>query len=236
VWTYYGDALLNQGDSEGALKQYAQAISLDACAWTAHRFTADVLIKTGELEAAQTAAAHAVACNPEYTTAWATVDRVAIGRGGRLLIQSPLSLPTVETGEDGSPLVLLPDGLNVGSPDGAAWQAYALIANVEDFLSALISQGGLEVSFSSSASPLGQQRSAVQAGLDIWVAPETGSSSSPWSVLAAAQEAERLDAAILVLFLDEDLLPEFIAFREAHLDVMVAFVSENLVDVTAGSR
>lgn len=213
-YTWYGDVYFQLDKFEEAIGLYNLSLELDPCYWPAHRFTADVRFRQGMLEDAQSAAAKAVACNPDYTLGWNTLGAIADQRGRRLT-RVVVEKPVVNAGQDGAQIMLSGDAFAAPGFGGGVGLLYALsLASAEDGLS-----------------PLQAERHAVRQTL-LFVAeaedlpPET---RAFWQVMANAEADGYLDEAIFLLLLDDKLLPEYLAYRETNRQRLVDFVQKHLV-------
>ncbi len=94
-----------------------------------------------------------------------------------------------------------------------------------------------------------ERHAGVEGGLESESGSESGSESESvawteserpmlraWQLLAEASRYGVLDEAIFMLRLDESLLPEFLAFREAHLDRLIAYTATHLAPLDPDSE
>ncbi|MCB9793066.1 MAG: tetratricopeptide repeat protein [Alphaproteobacteria bacterium] len=214
-YTWYGDVWFAQRDFEHAIELYQKSIDLDPCFWPAHRFIADARAHQGRMDEALEDAARAVACNPSYGFGWSFLDALAIRAGGvslRVDTDKPTILPTPDGAE-----LLLPDGQRQAPGfQGGIGLLYATA----------------KVGAGDTLTPLQRERAAVRQVL-MFVRQSADQLPDEdlalWALLAQADAEGYLDEAIFVLLLDEDLLPEFLEYRERNLDRLVRYVRRYLV-------
>ena len=194
-WTYAGDAALAVGAVEDAAADYGKALELAPCYWVAHRFLADVLAREGDTAASHDHLVSAVACNPIYDLAWNDLERT-VGPGWRRVVAAPpADRATVTVTPDTDPETLV--GALLAKAPWAAWQDAASAA------------GG---------SALDQHRAGARAALvKLGELGELGPRSEGlWALLAQADAAGQLDAALFLSTADPDLLAEYPAWLAAH--------------------
>lgn len=77
-------------------------------------------------------------------------------------------------------------------------------------------------------SPFEQKRASVGAALVKWA--ELGTPEIPlWRALGNAYAAGHLDAAIYLLLMDQEMVPEFVAWRDAHVEELAGFVQGAMI-------
>jgi tetratricopeptide (TPR) repeat protein len=214
-WTWYGDGWFKRGDMEHALAAYDKAIQVNACNFVAHRFAADVQIRTGKVDEAVTHLVVAVSCNPMYEVGWSNLDG--------LVTEASLAfygMPVDKAEFAARPLAIEGPASEVQAAR-LAWQTYAKAL-------------GDVVHEMPNASPLAREREVVVRTLQAVegtlpkALPRTVA-LRPWVVLARARADDRLDTAILVLLLDMDLAPEFIEKHNASPADFIQFVARYLI-------
>ncbi|MCB9742619.1 MAG: tetratricopeptide repeat protein [Alphaproteobacteria bacterium] len=214
-YTWYGDVWFAQRDFEKAVDLYQQSLDLDPCFWPAHRFIADARAHQGRMDQALEEAARAVACNPSYGFGWTFLDALAMRAGGvslRVDVDKPAILPTPE----GAELLLPNEQHQAPGFRGGIGLLYATA----------------KVSAGDTLSPLQRERAAVR---QVLVFVRQSAAELPdedlaiWALLAQADAEGYLDEAIFVLLLDEDLLPEFLEYRDRNLERLVRYVRSYLV-------
>ena len=207
-WTYYGDTWFGLGDYAQARENYQRSLDLDPCFWPAHRFWANSLLQEGDLVGARDHTATAVACNPEYTIGWRFLEMI-VSEGGGTFGWQAVDKPALTTGEEGANIDLFTSGPFSG-PAGLVYQTTRA---------------------SSTGTPLEIERQAVEKTLTMF--DELSGGLDPlWQALAAARDAGYLDEAIFIFLLDEALLPEFLAHRDAHRDRLAAYVAAHLAPLS----
>lgn len=205
---YYGDTFFRTGDLDGAEREYRAALAIDPCDPVAWRFLADVHAKRGRADETWDAVLHTVACDPTYAAGWKDVAVVARNRGGELVL--PEGLPEAN-------VVVIAEGADSNALMNAMFPI-------------VVEQARATAVREATGSPLERARAGVLAGLELYERARQDMAELPlWSILAAARDAGRLDAAIFVLLLDRELVPEFVAWREPHVDEAMQLVSEQLV-------
>ena len=196
LWTYYSDTFFHEGDLEGAIAAYDHALEIEPCYWAARRFKGDALFKNGRQEEGIRWTASAIACNPTYETAW---SYLAGGMDPRVSRARGPGKPTF--GDDAIDLTLQTSG---------PWPLHIQV----------IYGGALAAELPSR---LDRERYAVGMVLDT-MEGRPGEGMELWQLLGEAEARGQLDPAIFVLLLDEALVPEFLDYREEHLDELTDFV------------
>ena len=214
-WVWYGDVSFLAGDDQRALDLYAHALRLDPCDWQANRVAAHALLRSGQDELATAASIRAVACNPDYDLGWRSLDRVVARRGGDLA-RVEVDKPVFRSPDQGQPAVSLP------TTDVPAWTMYATVRASLENMDAHESMALQALDVSTSA--LARDRAAVRAvlGSDLGQGPV-------WALLDEADATGQLDEAILVLLLEESLLPEYLAMRDADLARLERYIRDRLI-------
>lgn len=196
-WTWSGDAAFSLGAIQDALADYEHALSLEPCYWVAHRFAADVIFRTdGDRRQVYDHLVSAVACNPTYDLAWNDLEGL-VGPGWRRELLSPpadpsrVSISASGSGEDATKAL-------IAAAPWIAWSAQMEVAE---------------------GSALTRYRGAARAGLGLiapMLAEDNGATYGVWSLLAEADAADQLDAALFLLSDDTALLSEYLAWRAEH--------------------
>lgn len=212
-WTYYGDTYFSKGDYVQARAQYARALEASPCYWPALRFTADAYLKEGDLERAHDYAVAAVACNPDYGMGWSYLASVQESRGQPLSWLDVQKPPLPQEGEALS--VSVDGGGPFGGTAGLVWG-----------LARLNQDPG------APADPLGRERAATRAVIEMLRGGDGAALQAPdmalWRLLAEADAAGMLDEAILVLLLDEALVPQLLEMQAQEPTRIPTFIDRFL--------
>ncbi|MCK6525764.1 tetratricopeptide repeat protein [Myxococcota bacterium] len=212
--TMYGDAFFMMGDLPAARAQYDAAIALDPHDWTALRFRADAYIKEGDLTRGRVDAIASVAANPTYAFGWSYLEGLQLNTGGsfnHVRVQKPARVDP----KSGSPVI---SGDNLG---------------VINYQMSLLVAERVRSDPSAPLDPMELERMAVRMTIQSLVATDPGALDKPentlWRLLSEADAAGYLDEAIFVLWLDESIVPAFLAHRDAHRDRIEAYIGLYLV-------
>lgn len=215
-WTYSGDAALEVGAVSDALADYDKALSLAPCYWVAHRFAADVILRAGgELSRVYDHLVSATACNPTYDLAWNDLQTLVGDRWRRSLAEPPAEPGVISieasTGGEAAALALV---------QAAPWARWD------------------QAMKSNKGSALERQRAAVRAGLPLVVQlleVQPDLDLGVWSLWHEAEAAGLLDAAIFLASTDNELLGEYLDWREAHPGESEAWIRRTLAPFPAKS-
>lgn len=237
-WVDYADAYYSKEDYAKAKELFAKALEVDPWNRSGHRFLADTHANLRELDEAVHQAALAVASDPIYEAAWASLRGLAgaTNRDWRRVYGKKTGV-TASTGDGGKSVVTISlpaddpaattkdkkkgkkakgkKGSDDPATDSDAWTYYGIFK-----ASAL---GG-------STSALEIEHAAVAMTLEaVRERGEPSSASAPfWSMMDRAERAGYLDEAIFLHMLDEPLAKEYPAFRDGHRDRLTAYL-ENVV-------
>ncbi len=220
-WMYYGDVDFVREDSEGALDKFRKSLELEPFFWRAHRFASDTHHRLGDLPNTYRSAMLSVACNPTYANGWDYLGQTMDNYGGTLRYVT-VDWPGPVANEGGPVIAVTP-------PEDDSDEA-----SFESALMLIYNMGRVPIDEETQGmSPLELERRAVEIGLSFLAERGvTGEFERPmlqaWQLLARASADGMLDEAIFMLRLDESLLPEFIAFREAHLDRLIVYTATHL--------
>jgi tetratricopeptide (TPR) repeat protein len=233
-WMYYGDVFFLQEDYTGALLKFERALELEPCHWRAHRFASDTHHRLGDLPRTYRSALLSVACNPTYEKGWDYLGQTLTNYGGTLR-RVTVDWPAAPAMGEGGPVITLPqpdDDSDEAAREGALMLVYALArVPIDDETRAL--------------SPLEMEQRAVEMGLSFLAEDKAAGEQAPapserpmlraWQLLGAADRDGYLVEAMLMMRLDEALLPEFLAHRETHLDRLLRYTAIHLAPLADDS-
>lgn len=215
----YGDAFFMLGDIPTARVQYNLALAADPNDWTALRFRADSYLKEGDYTRARTDAIASVAANVTYGFGWNYLRGVQQQTGGGFHYVEVLK-PALPVGADPNKPTLVVSDLGTMN--------YQL---------ARMTVERLRPSESAPVGPLDLEREAVRLTIQTLVARDPNLLLAPehtiWRLFAEADAAGYLDEAIFVLWLDESLVPAYLAHRDAHRDRIEEYISLYLAPAPA---
>jgi tetratricopeptide (TPR) repeat protein len=207
----YGDTFFMLGDIPTAREHYNTALEMDPHNWTALRFRADSYLKEGDYALARADAIRSVAANVNYAFGWNYLQGVQHSTGGAfhyLQFNKPKRLTNEAVGK---PMVV--------DNSSAGLIRYQL---------AMLAMGSLPGDTSGAPDPMELERSVIRMtilslhdeGPTVLDLPE----NTLWRLFAEADAAGYLDEAIFVLWLDEPLVPAYLAHREAHRDRLETYI------------
>ncbi len=229
-WMYSGDVLFLREDYSGALERFGRALALEPCHWRAHRFASDTHHRLGDLPSTYRSALLSVVCNPTYENGWDYLGQTMTNYGGelrRLSADWPAGPQVSPSGEVVVNLAPPVEGDEEASRESALMMVYGL-ARVPIDDEAL----GL--------SALQVEERAVTLGLDflgeeVFTATYGRPLMRAWQLLARAQADGYLPEAILMLRLDEHLVDDFLAHRDAHMERMLRYTATHLAPLNDDS-
>ena len=208
----YGDSFFALGDIPAARAQYDLALAQSPHDWQALRFRGDSFAKEGDLNRARQDVIASVAANVTYAFGWRYLEGLQRQTGGAfhyVQVQKPKSQSGSKSG-----VIAVIDG----SP---AWQMQYQIATAAAALRVADANG--------AADPLEVERMAVRMTIAVLQEVNPNALDQPenalWRLFAEADAAGYLDEAIFVLWLDESLVPAYLAHRDAHRDRIETYIS-----------
>lgn len=196
LWTYYGDTFFHENDFAGAIAAYDHAIAIEPCYWAARRFKGDALYKQGYADQGIRWTASAIACNPTYETAWAWLEG---GMDPRVAAARASGKPHFSD-----------DTIEMTMQMSGPWTLDIQLMYGVGLAAELPTQ-------------LARERNAVTLVLGSMEGREARGMEL-WELMDEANSRAQLDPAIFVLLLDEALVPEFLDYRQEHLEELTDFV------------
>lgn len=200
LWTWYGDTFFAAGDYQGAIAAYDHALEIEPCYWAARRFKGDALVQQGQVPEGIRWTASAIACNPEYATAWSYLD--------------PMLDPRVDAARGHRAPPVTPGVITLDEDARAPWRG-----DVATIYQAQMQMGlttGVPVSRTQAvAAVLGHLReldALDKPGMELW------------ALLDQAEQAGQLEEALFILMLDETSVEDFLAYRDQNLDGLTDYV------------
>lgn len=247
----YADAYYAKEDYAKAKELFTKALAIDPWNRSGHRFLADTHANLREYDDAVHQAALAVASDPIYEAAWASLRGLAgtTDRDWRRVYGKKTGV-TASTGDGGKSVVTISlpaddsaaktkekrkgkkakgkKGSEDPTTDSDGWMYYGIFK-----ASALGGIGGDDAApklDAKTASALEIERMAVEITLKAMrERGEPSAAAAPfWSMMDRAERAGYLDEAIFLHMLDEPLAKEYPAFRDDHRDRLTAYL-ENVV-------
>ncbi len=237
IWMGFGDAYYGAADYEMAKTVFLRGLEADPWHRLAHRFLADAETHLDHPDAAWRESILSVLSDPFSESSWAALRQTASNRGrawwrvhaekvevklakdtaGKIKVD--IKIPTESLGKKTA------DGDT--DPDGAAWMMYGM--HKAGVLSGTFDLDGTKLEGAGAAtfhpSPFEIERAAAKKALIVLDELHEVPEKIPfWRTMRAAQAAGHLDDAVYLLLLDEDLVPEYVLYRDAHRESLVAFV------------
>ncbi len=215
TWLYLGDVYFGRGQFQEAIAMYDESLARAPCFWSAHRFKGDALSRVGQADEALLSFVLAVSCNPDYAMGWDFLGRVVEAGDGVILLPSQVPLPT----GGAQPLDEIVVRTDLSELASATALGYSLALHVEgDF------------------TPLQRRVQALETALAILQeAQSQGHQLLPeerlfWDVAAKARDTGQLESFVLVLLLDEEIVPDLLARQETGLRDIAGFVINCMID------
>lgn len=208
----YGDAFFALGDIPNARAQYDLAIAQSPHDWQALRFRGNSFAKEGDLNRARQDVIASVAANVTYGFGWSYLEGLQRETGGAfhyVQVQKPPPLTNDSMGQE---------QVIVGGD--VAIMRYQL---------AKFTLTRLQANPNGNADPMELERTAIRGTITASRESDPTFLDRPenalWRLFAEADAAGYLDEAIFVLWLDEALVPAYLAHRDAHRDRIEAYIS-----------
>lgn len=215
---YMGDAWLRQGDFKKARESYDRAIAVEPNLETAYRYKGNALMAQGDIEAALQSYAAAVVAEPGSEMAW----KRGMGRWAQATessIEIPHFQPPVKLSEDGTEITMMVDK---DDKNAAPWLAYG----------AARSMWRTKHPAKTYRHTLAEEYEALDTTVKIAKELEENGSITPdknLKFLMLVQQDGLLEPFIFFCMPDEEILDDYIPYRETHRDKLIQFVSEYLV-------
>jgi tetratricopeptide (TPR) repeat protein len=221
---YAGDSCFRAQDYACAGEWFSKAIALDPNRETAYRYWGDALFKSGHSNEAKPKYEQAIVAEPYVRLSWGGLSQWA--GATKTQMGSPAILrPAVTPSGEGSK-VTLPQG----SPeDTAAWTAYAGCRTDADHNRAK----GARRTVDDEMRCL--QLTTDTATREISSGKAQESAFGPGlRALMALQRDGMMECWLLLNGADQDILHDYPAFREAHRDLLIAYIDKYVVRQDAG--
>lgn len=215
TWLYLGDVYFGLGHMDKALEMYDESLARAPCFWSAHRFKGDALARSGEPEEALISFVLAVSCNPHYAMGWDFLNGWVAQSGGSVMHVE--RLPVAVGVPQAIDQIELPEGLSEVGSALALGYTLAVLADGE-------------------FTPLERRTQALAITLEILAELEAGGHELPpaeqpfWRAAARARDADQLDLFVLVVLLDEELVPVLVERQETALGDIASFVVTCLIE------
>lgn len=217
---FEGDALFKMKQLEAAKRMYAKAVAIDPNRDTAYRFWGDVLISEQKFPEAEDKIIEGILCEPYTRATWAYLDGWARASGhtlGSPQIKTPAAPSTDNKGPGNITITIDPE--TDKNPAAAAWMTYQLV-----LAGSMISKDGKPIRHS-----LEIETTALRAVLQSAKEAKVVDKDPSLKTLAALDKDGMLESWVLLNHADEGISHDFRAYRDAHRELMHAYVAKYIV-------
>jgi tetratricopeptide (TPR) repeat protein len=219
---FAGDAQYKMGNFDEAGRWFAQAIAINPNRETAYRYWGDDLMKAGKPQEAEAKFIDAIVAEPYQKTPVLGLKQWADATKNHLSSPAIKLPPRQEVGPTGGQVHI--DANAANGPMGPAVTTYVLGATVYRF-GAFAKAYPTETTYRHSLAEEAQSIRLALSTLKKNNVP-TDQYDPTWKALADLDANNMLEAWILIDRADQGIAHDYVAYREAHRDLLHAYIAK----------
>jgi len=232
---FTGDVYFNMNQMDKAAEWFATAIKIDPERETAYRYWGDALMKDGKMDEARSRFIDAVIVEPYIRTSWVGLERWA-GRNNAKL-SHPKIEPPGSVSAQGDQTIINIDPAALDKKDGSQyWVIYPMSRALwrgEQFKKEFPNEKSYRHTLREEVEALGTVADAVS---EDGKKPRKSKKLDPALLtLLNLRDQGLLEAFVLLSRPDEGIVKDYAAYRAAHRDKLVRYISEWLIS-TGGTK